>query len=201
MEVIFAVRKAILSIIYLKPYCLGVMVLEDANLILLMLFHTHSLGWLGECRRMARIVVLVLLSYAPACLSADTVLPVLTTDTRLASAGYYQLSWQPGVAGALNKKISFELQQSNEPSFKTVTTVYRGPDRASVVSGQPDGDYFYRIRQVNPSQSSSDWSKPILVKVQHHSLRKAWLFFVAGASVFFMTLFFIVAAARNGDKA
>ncbi len=165
-----------------------------------MLSHTHSLGWLGECYRLMSVVVLSLLSLTPVCLSAETVLPVLTTDTNLATAGYYQVSWQPGVAGVSSKSDTFELQLSSESSFNTARTIYRGPDRARVISGQPDGEYFYRIRLLNSNQASTDWSSPITVRVQHHSLQNAWWFFTAGAGAFFMILFFIVTAAHKGDE-
>ena len=165
-----------------------------------MISFPHSLEWLGECCRMMKRMVFCALFMVPVCLSAETNIPVLTTDTKLATAGYYQLSWQPGVTGALNKKPHFELQQSTDKTFRLIKTIYRGPDRASVISGQPDGEYYYRVRSVNPEISSGGWSKPVLVKVQHHSLQKAWLFFIAGAIVFFITLSFIVSSARSYDR-
>jgi len=166
-----------------------------------MLSHTHSLEWLGEwCRATKRFISLVFF-FVPVCLSAETVLPVLTTDTDLATAGYYQLSWQPGVTGALNKKLYFELQQSTDQSFRRIQSIYRGPDQASVISGQPDGDYYYRVRLVSQDVLAGEWSKSVHIKVQHHSMQRAWFFFCAGAIVFIMTLSFIVLSARNSDKA
>ena len=165
-----------------------------------MLFHTHNLNWLGECYRSVGIVVLLMTSALPVCLSAETVLPVLTTDTQLATAGYYQLSWQPGVAWASKKFPHFELQQATDEQFHTVKILYRGPDRASVVSGMADGDYYYRLRIVESTTASAGWSKPLLVRVRHHSIYKAWAFFGAGAFVFLTTLAFIVISVRNRDR-
>lgn len=164
-----------------------------------MLFHTHDLNWLGECCRSVGIFVLLMTSALPVCLSAETDLPVLTTDTQLATAGYYQLSWQPGVAWVSNKSPQFELQQATDEQFQSVNTLYRGPDRASVISGMVNGDYYYRLRLIESNTASSAWSKSVLVRVRHHSLQKAWLFFAAGAIVFLMTLSFIVLSVRNRD--
>lgn len=167
-----------------------------------MLFITHSLVWLGECCRVMKYCISLAFFIVPVCLSAETELPVLATDTNLATAGYYQLSWQPGIAGASNKNIHFEVQQARDLSFHSSKTIYRGPDQASVISGQPNGDYFYRVRVKYTQQVMGEWSKPVLVKVQHHPLKKAWLFFIAGAIVFTITFIFIVYSSRKcvGDN-
>ena len=164
-----------------------------------MVYLTHSLEWLGECCRTVSLAVLLLLSLTPVYLSAETNIPVLTTDTQLVTAGYYQLSWQPGLVGASNKVTGFELQRSATKSFRLIKTIYRGPDRASVISGRPDGVYYYRVRAIYSDQTISGWSKPVQVRVQHHSLQKAWLFFTAGALVFVITLLFIVVSSYRKD--
>jgi len=164
-----------------------------------MSFYPHSLDWLGnDCKAAALLFILILCS-APFSLSAEPVLPMLTTDTKLATAGYYQLSWQAGPDGASHKDLRFELQQSSVDDFHSVKTIYRGPDRASVISGQPDGDYYYRIR-IQAEQATTAWSHPVAVKVRHHSLNKAWWFFITGAVVFFITLLFIVVKSRHMDE-
>ena len=166
-----------------------------------MLLLPHSLDWLGDHCRPARTIFFLILSFAPVCLSAEPVLPVLTSDTKLATAGYYQLSWQPGIRGASDKKFLFELQQSPDAGFHTTKVIYRGPDRASVISGLPDGDYYYRVRIIQADRTASAWSHPMAIKVQHHSLIKAVWFFITGAAVFFITLFFIVVKSRHEGRA
>lgn len=126
-------------------------------------------------------------------------MPVLTTDAKLATAGYYQLSWQPEITAASNKNPHFELQQSPDETFQLVKIVYRGPDQASVISGQTDGDYYYRVRKIYSDATYGKWSTPVHVKVQHHSMQKALLFFTSGAIVFLMILSFIVFSTRNRD--
>ena len=161
-----------------------------------MLFNPHSLDWLGDQCRQAIVFFVLTFSFAPSFLFAAPVLPELTTDTKLASAGYYQMSWQSGPAGSSHKALLFELQQSHDVNFKFTKIIYRGTDRASVISGQPDGVYFYRVRVISPQQVTGGWSQPVAVTVKHHSLKKALVFFISGAGVFLMTLFFIVFKSR-----
>ncbi|MDH5179873.1 MAG: fibronectin type III domain-containing protein [Gammaproteobacteria bacterium] len=122
---------------------------------------------------------------------------MLTTDTTLATAGYYRLSWQPGLAGALNKNIRFELQEASHRQFHQFKIIYRGPDHASVISGKADGNYFYRVRSTYADAAPGGWSQPILVEVKHHAMHRAWWFFSAGAVVFLFILLFILTASRK----
>ena len=126
--------------------------------------------------------------------------PVLASDSQLATAGYYQLSWQPGIHGAPHKNISFELQQATSADFSQAEVIYRGQDMARVFSGMPDGEYFYRVGTIDEDSSISRWSQVINVSVKHHSLQKAVGFFIAGALVFLITLVFIFNRSRAVNK-
>lgn len=103
--------------------------------------------------------------------------PVLQTDTTLATAGYFRLTW-PGASG------EFELQQAGTDDFQDARLIYQGPDTASVVSGLPDGDYFYRVRQ----RGETRWSETLHIEVRHHPLNRAFGFFLLGAVMFAATL-------------
>lgn len=166
-----------------------------------MLFYPHSLNWLGDHCRRAYIFVFVAIFSAAFSVSAEPVLPVLTSDTKLATAGYYQLSWRPGLDGAPSKIFHYELQQAVETDFKTTKIIYQGTDRASVISGLPNGKYYYRVRVIRQASSPGAWSEPVCIEVHHHSLVKALWFFATGAVVFFMTLFFIVSKSRKSPVA
>lgn len=162
-----------------------------------MLFHLHNLNGLGDyCRPMKRIVFLIFV-LVPVCLSAAPTVPVLISDTDIATAGYYQLSWQTGRGGASQAVFHFELQQAADDRFESARTIYRGTDHARVISGQRNGDYFYRLRITDPGQDVDVWSETVHVRVQHHSQQRAWLFFIAGAAVFLATLLFIIVHARR----
>jgi len=113
--------------------------------------------------------------------------PNLNSDTELSTAGYFQLSWKD------EANQSFVLQQSTRSDFRDAITIYQGPDQATVISGLPDGDYFYRV-----ASDSHQWSEPTEVKVKHHSLTKALGFFGLGAFMFIlMTTLLIKGATRK----
>jgi hypothetical protein len=115
----------------------------------------------------------------------------LTSDTETATAGYYQLTWQAADA------TSFELQEAGSENFADTHTIYNGPDLASVLSGRRNGNYYYRIRTVAQDGSHGPWSNIVKVTVQHHSLRRAFMFFTAGAIVFLAILGSIIYGSRK----
>jgi hypothetical protein len=113
----------------------------------------------------------------------------LTADQDVSTAGYYQLNWQQKSPG------NVELQEARSKDFIKAKTLYLGPDQASFISGRQDGEYFYRARPVE-SSNTSDWSNTVKVTVKHHSLNRAFLFFTAGAIVFLLILFVIHKGSR-----
>lgn len=112
----------------------------------------------------------------------------LESNTDLATAGYYQLSWADG-----DPHGRFQLQQAPSADFRAPTVIYEGADLATVLSGQPDGTYFYRIRPLG--DGAGPWSETVSVRVQHHPLGRAWTFFTMGAIVFVATLVLIVSGS------
>ena len=88
--------------------------------------------------------------------------------------------------------IEFDLQRATKKDFSGARTFYRGPDRATYISGLSDGTYYYRIREIRPDGLSSMWSPPVEVIVEHHSLNLAFTLFGIGAVVFVMTVFVVV---------
>ena len=109
----------------------------------------------------------------------------LEADTDVANAGYFQLRWSASSA--------IELEESTTPDFKAPRRVYSGSDAARVMSGKPDGDWYYRARPVTPD---STFSSMVKVTVRHHPLGRAIGYFVAGAVVFLATAMLIVSGAR-----
>ena len=119
--------------------------------------------------------------------------PSLTSDSTRPAAGYYQLSWN----GAASR--AYELQESRQADFSVTSTLYQGPDRATVLTGRPDGDYYYRLRVLD-ADGAGPWSDTLEVQVRHHPLARALLFFALGALVFLATLVAILAGNRRlGD--
>ena len=108
-------------------------------------------------------------------------------------AGYLKLSWEPPAATPDAHALHYEVQRSSNQNFASVKTIYRGPDRATFLSGLRDGNYYYRVRSLQPeSGEASDWSEVLVVKVVHHSLSLALWLFAIGALVFLLTVAVIV---------
>ncbi|MEX2496835.1 MAG: hypothetical protein WD448_12140 [Woeseia sp.] len=110
----------------------------------------------------------------------------LRSDTEVATAGYFQLRW------AADSPV--ELQEDQTPDFTSPRTLYSGSDKARILSGKSDGDWYYRAR---PATSRGAWSDTVGVTVRHHSLERAVGFFALGAVVFLATLILIVSGARR----
>lgn len=114
--------------------------------------------------------------------------PSLHTDSSIASAGYFRLTWD--WKDTENRR--FELQESRSPAFVQPQTLYQGPDRASLLSGRPDGAYYYRVRLHPEDGQPGPWSDTVEIDVEHHSLGRAFTFFGVGAGVFLATLGLVV---------
>lgn len=106
----------------------------------------------------------------------------ISSNTPVATAGYFQLQWKGNNQALL-------LQESSTEDFKSFNNIYKGKDLARVMSGKSDGDYFYRV--VDP-ENQSRVSNLVKISVKHHPLENAFLFFIAGAIVFIATLVLIV---------
>lgn len=149
-----------------------------------------TLSRFGKQQRMLSIVVAVLACLAATVsIYAQTEAPRLSVDNDIASAGFFRLSWETDAE-------SVELQQATGSDFRKPITVYIGPDRAAVISGKPDGAWYYRVRAVNNSRAGP-WSEPVTVAVAHHSLSRALMFLTLGVIVFIAIVLVIV---RGSEK-
>ncbi|WP_455220641.1 hypothetical protein [Kaarinaea lacus] len=119
--------------------------------------------------------------------------PELTSDTDVATAGYYRLEWDA------QEGADFILEESQQASFDSLKVLYEGPDTARIISGRSDGDYYYRVRDMNGDNDQSAWSEVVRVQVQHHPLSRAFLFFGIGAFVFVATLTAIIIGNRRAS--
>jgi hypothetical protein len=117
-------------------------------------------------------------------------MPSLSASPELASDGVYRLTW--GADGASR----YEVQESSGAGFNSARSVYVGGDTATVITGKPDGEYFYRVRVLGESGPGA-WGEPLQVTVQHHSLARALQFFVVGALVFAVLLAVIFRGIRE----
>lgn len=117
----------------------------------------------------------------------------LQSDTGLATAGYYQLTWDAADSG----NGEFQLQEANRPDFSDASLLYQGPDKATVVTGRPDDTYYYRVRLLDAQSMPGAWSDAVKVEVEHHPLSRALTFFIVGAVVFIAILVVIVVGNKQ----
>ena len=68
--------------------------------------------------------------------------------------GRYTVTWTAtgGCGGT-----EYTLEEDDNPSFASPTTVYTGPLTSKEISGKNVGTYYYRVRARNP-QGTSEWS-------------------------------------------
>lgn len=119
--------------------------------------------------------------------------PVLTASAEISTAGYFQLDWQ----GSSDSPF-FQLEESTSADFTSSKLLYEGQDTSSVISGRGNGEYLYRLREIDTqSQSAGQWSEPVRVSVEHHALTKALSFFFIGLLVFISTLVAIMRGSKR----
>ena len=100
-------------------------------------------------------------------------------------AGYVTLAW-PDLQGQ-----SFILEGNDGTGW---TELYDGSNRASTLTGLPNGDYRYRVKS-NTGAST----EPLKVTITHHPLSQALSFFGAGAVVFLILLAVLFNGPRDRD--
>ena len=120
---------------------------------------------------------------------AGTPAPTLSVDNETATAGFFRLNWELDAT-------AFELQESLSPDFVNAATLYSGPDRATVISGKPDGAWHYRVR-AQTNGRPGPWSDPVSVTVAHHSLARAFTFLTLGFIIFGATVLMIFRARET----
>lgn len=103
--------------------------------------------------------------------------------------GYYQLTWEADEP--------VRLVESASAGFESAATLYTGSDTGHVISGKPDGTWYYRLESADGGTVLSETST---ITVSHHPLGRAFLFFGIGAVVFFSTLGLILFARPGGDE-
>lgn len=139
-------------------------------------------------RLLSAAVLLACLLAAGSALARNSA-PRLWSDSEIASAGFFRLAWETDAERV-------ELQESTDPDFNSPATAYAGPDRATVISGKPDGKRYYRVRALSNSHTSP-WSETVAVVVAHHSLSRALMFLSLGIIVFIAIVAMIVRGSRK----
>lgn len=113
--------------------------------------------------------------------SASVTAATLEADQYESREGYFQLFWEA--------EQSVRLVEAEDPEFDDAVVLYEGNDTGRVISGRPNGVWFYRLESADGRR---ELAGPISVTVRHHSLVRAFSFFGLGAGVFLATLALIV---------
>lgn len=127
---------------------------------------------------------LLLLTASLATLGPAAANPGFDSPPTRDSAGFFSLNW----SGAKR----FELEQATGPTHEDARIIYRGSDTSTTISGLSDGEYRFRIR----AEGDAEWGDVAVVRVEHHSLARAFLFFALGATVFVVLIAAIVRGRR-----
>ena len=135
-------------------------------------------GALGQGLRTRLLIIVPALTglLTTGFVQAQMPVPTLSVDNEIATAGFFHLNWE-------TEANSFELQEAASPDFRNTTTLYSGPDRATVISGKPDGTWHYRVR-ARANNKPGPWSDPLTVTVAHHNPGRALMFLALGFIVF-----------------
>jgi len=137
----------------------------------------------GRCSHRGLRGIKPVISLILACLvlTSNAFATELRSDTEVATAGYYQLTWD---ADTDIKSPVYQIEEASNPDFSSATVLYQGPDEATMVTGRGNGHYYYRARIVGAPGEAGQWSATTEVIVKHHSLTRAFSFFTVGAIVF-----------------
>jgi hypothetical protein len=103
--------------------------------------------------------------------------------------GYYQLRWEA--------EEPVRLVESSSADFADAKILYSGTDTGHVVSGKPDGTWYYRLESADGARILGE---PATIAVRHHSLARAFSFFALGAIVFLASLGLILFGGADRDE-
>jgi hypothetical protein len=92
---------------------------------------------------------LVLRNYPPAL---PPLPPILDPISNPDGDGNYNVGWS-----APSDATSYLLEEDDNGSFSSPTTVYSGPATSTSISGKSDGTYYYRVNASN-AHGTSPWS-------------------------------------------
>ena len=124
--------------------------------------------------------------------------PVFENDSsNYTNSGSIKLGWHSQVTSGDTAIVEFELQRALRSDFSDAKPYYRGPDLATYISGLANGQYYFRIREVDGNRALSRWSDPVEVIVEHHSLKLAFTLFFIGAVVFALTVLVVLRGAYH----
>ena len=137
------------------------------------------------------VVLLAALLLAATTVSASPA-PVLNSDSEISTTGFFQLSWQSDAE-------QVQLQEAQDEGFSSPVDTYLGTDKASLISGKKDGQWFYRARNILDTEPGP-WSNTVEVTVKHHDLMRAFMFFSLGLVIFVSLTLLVILGSRKANE-
>jgi hypothetical protein len=138
-----------------------------------------------RARASSILMWLMALSASSTVWAADT---TLTTDTTFSSEGYFVLSWTSGP----ESETPVVLEQAATENFSSPLEYTLAANGSITLTGFDDGRYFFRARQ-----EGSPFSNTVVVEVVHHSLQRAFAFFLTGLALFLVLVVTIIKGNRD----
>jgi|GEM_PF-2376854 len=139
-----------------------------------------------------RILLLILIAF-PAILVAATTPSSLTVNTELSKEGFVTLSWDLQ-RDAQNNATPVNLQISKDAAFSHRLRELQLPQQNKVhLSGFENGLYYARL----VGEQQQPLSAIIQFRVQHHSLKNAFLLFGIGLLLFIILLVCLLQFTRK----
>lgn len=110
----------------------------------------------------------------------------LTASTNLSNEGYFVLNWQTP-----SPEATLRLEQDSNSGFTNPVIREIAGEGAATITGLTDGNYFFRL-----VDDGNVLSNTVEVSVAHHSLGRAFGFFLLGLTLFTI----LVATILRGNK-
>jgi len=136
-----------------------------------------------------RAVALLLATLPVSVLAADAF--SLTVSPQESTDGVAKLSWN------LPDTKVVVIQRSDNPAFQRAVTLYQGEDTGTTITGLADGNYYFRAGSGAMDSGEISWGNSVHLRVEHHPLSRAFLFFGIGVVVFLATLALIIGGSRR----
>jgi len=122
--------------------------------------------------------------------------PRLVVNAVGTTDGHVQLEFEASPPEA--EGVQFQLEESDSLAFEQPLLRYEGAEEGSFVSGLPAGMHHYRLRQrADQDATWGPWCDPVVVTIDPHSLRTAWLLFGGGGVLVSCILGFLLLADRR----
>lgn len=112
----------------------------------------------------------------------------LAADTDVSSEGYFVLRWTTGA----DTGSPVLLQQADTENFSSPIEYTLDANGSITLTGLENGRYYFRARQAD-----SPFSDTVIVDVAHHSLARAFAFFLVGLVLFMILVVTIIRGNRE----